>query len=458
MSRRAVPEDWSILLNALADDLLSAEQEQQLGNLLRSNAEFRREYVCYCQFLTQLSWRLAPSEPALPTSSVREQAVSPATASAEPTRRFRRTRPHFVLGSLGLAVAFIVFGMLWWTWRIVGDAAAVRVSSVAGEVRILRRDQPSLSIRNDDLQRAAVLLTEGDQIQTDRLSSARLVFFDGTEIWVRPETKLTLAASDRVLIPCGELAARVTPRQPGRSLKFATPQAEVRVLGTELEILALARRSEIAVGEGRVQITRAADEASVTASAGQFFLVPESGPITSGERPLSPSDWSEDFEQGLPPGWSGRLVQEALPAGSRGAIGSRPGRPFPEPILEVRSPVNDAGLFAWQDDSMLHLTFKIQPPGWFHIELVARDYAQRAPPRTYCLIDSDLWQTSAGTWRTVHIPLSEFQPLTPASWEPTLGRIPIQIAVRGQSEAGSIVVDRIWIDRDAAADAMTRRH
>lgn len=51
------PEEWSILLNAVADDTLTGEQEQRFVELLRSEADFRGEYVRFCQLLTQLQWK-----------------------------------------------------------------------------------------------------------------------------------------------------------------------------------------------------------------------------------------------------------------------------------------------------------------------------------------------------------------------------------------------------------------
>lgn len=51
------PKEWSILLNAVADDTLTGEQEQRFVELLRSEADFRGEYVRFCQLLTQLQWK-----------------------------------------------------------------------------------------------------------------------------------------------------------------------------------------------------------------------------------------------------------------------------------------------------------------------------------------------------------------------------------------------------------------
>ena len=142
-------------------------------------------------------------------------------------------------------------------------------------------------------------------------------------------------------------------------------------------------------------------------------------------------------------------MTQGLPNQSRGGVRSIPDLQGQQTVQKLQSPLDPSGLFFWHDDSLLHLTFKIQPPGWFHIYLLARTYQESRPVLTYCYVDLSLWQTQPGEWRTVSIPLSEFRLQNYAQDNPVLGRIPLQISVRGESETDGFMIDRIWVTRGA---------
>lgn len=355
--------------------------------------------------------------------------------------------------SIGIATAvLLICALAWLGWISVAENRLARLIRVTGQVAIVRGQQQPLDIHSHDLARTPRTVGPGDRLQTGRGSFATLLLPDQTEIRIRPESELLLnpVRSGRLTLSYGSLGARVARQKRGRALTFVLPNSEVRVLGTELELLALPHQSEVAVLEGRVRVIRSTDQAAAEISAAQFVSVTESGPLSVRDWPLPPDEWDEDFEQGLPAGWTGRAVRGRLSQSAQEAVATAPGRLVPDLDLEISSPPGRSGLFAWHEDSVLHLTFKVQPPGWFHIYLFAGTYQRPEAAVPYCCVNPILWQSSPGEWRTVNIPLSEFRPLTAAQETPTLGRIPLRVAICGKRDTTDVVIDRIWVDRRGA--------
>jgi len=439
MSQFTQPEEWSILLNALADDELTSEQERRLIELMQADVEFRREYVRFCQLLTQLHWQHDIEPDALPAS---DNLMAPVRSS--------RSKRHWWQASLALVLLLtVVVG--WLNWNEPVEEAPGQLVRVSGRVGLFRDKQPPLWIAPDELFSQSPPLKRGDRLQTGRNSAATLELADQTRIQIRPETEVVIrpAPDGGIGVPAGSISAKVTPQNTGQPLIFSLPNAEVMVLGTELELLSSPGQSEVAVLEGKVQVTRLADDSKRAVSAGQFLPVTESGPLSVVDWPRPADEWSVDFEHGLPAGWEGQRMTQGLPNQSRGGVRSIPDLQGQQTVQKLQSPLDPSGLFFWHDDSLLHLTFKIQPPGWFHIYLLARTYQESRPVLTYCYVDLSLWQTQPGEWRTVSIPLSEFRLQNYAQDNPVLGRIPLQISFRGESETDGFMIDRIWVTRGA---------
>lgn len=433
--RSEFPDEWSNLLNGMAEETLTDEQERHLADLLRTDSKFRLEYVRFCQLQTLLTMQSYTALEPLHVIPVPRWSIPITTR-----------RAFFVTTTvMGIAAAVIVIGFLSWVPGRRTNSSPGELTGIIGEVEILRDDQPPRLIRAGDLVQSPLPLRPGDTIRTDRKSSATFTLSDRTEIGMHPETTLILTAEPQVqlTLPFGHATARVTPQNSGHSLTFVTPRAEVRVLGTELELLALAERTEVAVTEGLVRVTRISDRLSVDVSAAELLSVAPSGDLSVIEWARPPAVWNENFEEGLPRGWTGRFVRNGLPEGSHGAAQAVPqGR-----SMEVASPIRDSGLFSWQADSVLHVTFKVQPPAWLHIYLYARTYSQSQEVMTYNYVNQELWQSSRGEWRTVHIPLSEFHQVNDGQVEQTLGRIPTRIVISGPIDHVGVTVDRIWVDR-----------
>lgn len=438
-------EERSALLSAWADGLLSPAQEQRLVELLRTEASFRRDYVRMCRLTTQLMWAASASQPVLRLPAVGTGVPARGPAGAAPLRRWLSPLRVSLVGM----VLLVALGLAWRFLPPSGTTSPDVLASVSGTVSVVRGDQPPMPLRAADVATAPLPLKVGDRIQTDHAGSATLLLSDRTRILLGPESSMTLAARPeaRVIVSHGLVTAQVAPQSAQAPMIFVTPRASVRVLGTELELMVQEARTEVAVTEGKVRVTRPSDGASADVSAGQFLPVEERGALAVVDWPATPSVWSEDFESGVPTGWTGRLVRDGLPTSSRGALQgvAVPGAPGLQMV--AGSPVVERGLFAWHADSVLHVTFRVQPPSWFHICLFARTYSRGKPLVAWCHVDPELWQVQAGEWRTVGIPLSQFHWTGSVQPETTLGRIPLRVAFMGPGDLPGVVIDSLRVDR-----------
>lgn len=441
-------DESSILLNAWADELLSPEQWQRLVELLRTDAAFRREYVRMCQLASHLMWASSTSQPALTFSTV--DPVEPLRERASVmTRRWRRPR---ILVSSGGFMLLIALSVTWALLHLNRATSSSLLVAVQGTVSVVRGDQRSMSIRAADVAETSLPLETGDQIHTGPMGAAILMLSDGTRIQLGAETAMTLSAKpdSRLNISRGHVMAEVAPQPTDTPMIFVTPRASVRVLGTELQLMAVEERTEVAVTEGKVRVRRHSDGASAELSAGQFLPVDERGTLNIVDWPAPPSIWSEDFESGLPAGWTGRLVRDGLPPGSRGAVEGAVVPDAPGLRMMASSPVVEQGLFTWHPDSVVHVTFRVQPPSWFHICIFTRTYARAEPLIAWCRVDPDLWQVQPGEWRTVDIPLSEFRWTGSVPPGSKLGRIPLRLAFVGPGDLPGVVIDSLRVDRSSS--------
>lgn len=431
------PEEWSILLNAMADDELNAKQERRLMELLQADSEFRKEYVRFCQLLTQLRWQYDVEPEELPNPECQVASVG----SVRPLRVWWQT-------SLALVMLLsVIIG--WLNWNGSAEETPGKLVSVSGRVGIIRDQQPTLWISPETLSSKPQPLQRGDRVLTGHGSSATLLLLDQTRIRIQPKTEVVVhpRSTGGISVPSGSINAKVTPQSSRNPLAFFLPNAEVQVLGTELELLSTPGQSEVAVLEGKVQVTRNSDGSRRSVSTGQFLPVTESEPLSVVDWPRPSDVWNVDFEHGLPVGWEGQMVRNTLPKNSRGGIRSVAVLQHQQLVQKIQSPLDQSGLFFWHEDSLLNLRFKILPPGWFHIYLHARTCEDPRPVLTYCFVDLGLWQIQPGEWRTVSIPLSEFRLQTYPKDNPALGRVPVQISFCGESENDGFTIDRIWVTR-----------
>jgi hypothetical protein len=228
---------------------------------------------------------VAPAVPA-PTSVVVDRGPSVRSRTGR-RRRTRRWRPLFWVGctaclllvAVGLAVHL---GLPVPSWNVqvarVLPPEPARLANVSPGVQIAR-DGKSLDAETGlDLQ-------PGDRISVPEQAWAAFVYEDATRVLLHPGAEAVFqppvgenpnAASKRLLLRQGTLAAHVARQSPARAAEITTSNAAVRVLGTRLLLATSPDRTHLDVLQGQVQLTRSSDGASVKVSAG-FSAVAQPG-------------------------------------------------------------------------------------------------------------------------------------------------------------------------------------
>jgi len=131
-------------------------------------------------------------------------------------------------------------------------------------------------------------LIPGQEVQTGGKSSyAVLKISDGTRILLSADSSLRLVtdlkagAGRAFVLSRGTLRAEVAKQPPASPMIFNTPNAEARVLGTELVLLAGADSTRLEVRTGKVRLTRRDDGASAEVVAGHSAVAPRTGAFAS---------------------------------------------------------------------------------------------------------------------------------------------------------------------------------
>lgn len=301
------------------------------------------------------------------------------------------------------------------------------------------------------------------------VDTAEIVYADGTKLELLGETRVRLIetpdGAKQVTILSGLIQADVVPQPEGRPLRIVTQAATLEVLGTTLGVEVREASTQLGVATGRVAMTRMADGERVEVEAGRFATVTESTnePLQSHPFPELPTEWSEDFESGLPPGWgTGQLVEHA------GGWA----------VLATSSPRSDNGRFvvtshnAWQEGD--HALCKIDRHSVLHLKIRQRVFARitimigtRSYPPASGRIGGNLFYTKkswneelpADTWKTISVPLKD------VDWQMKQGKKvngPSDLAgiaaylihISTMSQDAGVTIDRMWITNEAEANQL----
>jgi len=266
------------LLKALADARAGADCDLRTGRGLVPGLGDPRE-----RFHAGLGEQMAAYQP----SAVRE-ATRPAKAARRFSVRLRaakaslpgggaRPRPWGWRITAVAAAALVVFGLLLRS-RLArlglepGAQAAFRVARVEGAVYVRAGER---------LSRAFVGQSVGadDGVSTRGAQSFALIEDAGwATVELRGDTsvdRVWLRGQERVVsFRRGEIFVDVRERRAGRSFTCITPQAEVRVLGTQFTVaLEAGQQTRVAVHRGRVLVIHRVSGRQETLAQGQVAMV-----------------------------------------------------------------------------------------------------------------------------------------------------------------------------------------
>jgi ferric-dicitrate binding protein FerR (iron transport regulator) len=188
-------------------------------------------------------------------------------------REARRRRIHRVAMVLALAAAVVlIVGMGWSAWRSgsaprESEVAAMRVESTDGSVIVTHDggEAPAMS----------GVLSKDDAITTAEGARAVVRLASGTSLRIGPSTQVSLGGTtgsrDEVTLSAGYIEATVPKLGAEASFEVVTPDARVRVHGTQFSVRVQNSeggiRTEVHVTEGVVSVLHGGGVAMLHASA-----------------------------------------------------------------------------------------------------------------------------------------------------------------------------------------------
>jgi ferric-dicitrate binding protein FerR (iron transport regulator) len=98
-------------------------------------------------------------------------------------------------------------------------------------------------------------LAVGEAVRTGATQRRRLRLPDGSALYVNRNTRLTLAARDRIELASGEVFVEVAPRTGPDLLVVKTPRREVKARGTKFAVRADAVGTNVLVASGEVRVS-----------------------------------------------------------------------------------------------------------------------------------------------------------------------------------------------------------
>lgn len=438
---------WDEMIQGYLEGSQSAAEEQATRELLSQDAFCRRlaEYALDTAYLYELG---------------REGFLFPETDSlkAVKTKSGQHTLRWWI--RLAACVLIVVSLLSWLGYRIFQPELGISICKIEQLSGTVYKRNQNHEIQLESTHSIAV----GDQLRVEGPGSyLQLVFDDGTQIVLTDHAIVYIQAmtlQKKILLTQGHLSADVFPQASNAPLVISTPHADAEVLGTRLSIHAEGDRTTLGVFTGRVRMRRHSDGSAIQVEQGQQAVASRHSELVAIPISRTPDSWSEDFETGLPGQWRcGQWVTEGLPPGSAGGVLAE-ARFFGKPRADNYHCVTTykdwtRGLFRIHEDSVLHFTYKLERPGWFHIMMGVRsDREHQFHVGNYETKDDSLWNIPASQWRTEHVPLSTFvkspnsglKQLT--GTHPRVGDVVYMLFFNSHTQDIGLVVDRIWITRE----------
>ncbi len=442
-------DDFLQLLIQYFDQTLAESEMKRLNSLLRSNAEYRRQLIRY----SSCAWAIHEIGPLHEQESISVDTTNSGVTNQESwstVHRFRLPAVAALIGLLVLVTSFLIF-------QTKPDdperqpntnARSLLLHQVTGDIRLIRAD----SSIEKALSGTKVAVGDTVTIGNDK-SGAALVYQDGTRVVMVGNTTVTTGGKTgkQLVIHRGLIGAIVKPQPADKPLVFVTPKAKLRVRGTRFTVHADGGQTDLSVREGKVQLTRISDGHSIDVPGGKRAVTgSELNKLTLLALDTAPSEWSMDFENGLPSNWRcGIPVKGNKEAGFNGGVRADRKVQKDGVFFSICTPkLWKKGLFTSNADTHLHFRYKLNKPDWFQLFLSTRSFESNRPVvATYRFkIDKLWWPLRAGQWRTATIPLSAFGRVSDLSETPfSPDELPFELLFSSKDNDLSLVIDRIWI-------------
>ena len=190
---------------------------------------------------------------------------------------YKDDKPHihisrFPWGWQATAAALVlaVFLLLWQQHGDKGSSHIARVVEVHGS---LRWTGDGGEVKNELTK--GLVLSGGTLESLSADSWVEIAFHDGSQLALSGQSLMIFSKNytgQMIRLREGSLSAEVAPQQDSKAMRFITPTAEARVLGTQLTLRADSSSTRLMVYEGRVQVTRLADGSAQEVPADHFIV------------------------------------------------------------------------------------------------------------------------------------------------------------------------------------------
>lgn len=248
----------------------------------------------------------AAKQRAFDAASAEWRAAVSGTVSERATRR--RWLPAAAAAVLLLGLGSIA----WQQYAAVPQVSFASVQRTEGNVSVVA---PGWLGRTRALVVAATVHSD-EILQTAADGGAVLRTANGLSLRLAPDTRVALLSLREIRLDAGEIYIDADPARDAAPLGVLTAVGRVRHLGTQYAVRAVtpagdAAIIEVAVREGRVELTRAAGEA-LGVDAGEALRVPRAGAAARRPLPADDASWNWLQQMAAPLEIDGRTLAEFL--------------------------------------------------------------------------------------------------------------------------------------------------
>lgn len=449
------------LIHRYLDGTLSQDKQRLINDRMKSDSEFRQEFVSFTLLHNHLH-----DEYAIKEDLEKHSGTMPSykqTASA-PYRLRRIVAWGFVAIALVLMVSTQLFFIQ--NEKLIEIGTLVEVQ---GEANVIGKYHTSKSVTN------GMKIYSGDKLQTEGFQSSLVMQYqDGTRLLLIGNTEATCLNDNgqkKINVSKGLVSASVKPQPQNSPMKMITNKAEVEVLGTEFVLQATSTQTDIDVSHGKVKLTRLSDDQSIEVSSGNRAFAREGATMQVEGIPAPPFEWIADFEKGMQENQVGTFVQTDLPAGSHGAAKANFFERFGGHYTVAVCNDDIQGLTAIGKNSHLHITFTVTAEhshfiNWLNLFIATRSLSPTNPQyHRFKNVDLSDNMPRLGQWRTITIPLTRFQSksnsdrdINPA-WtggSPSTDDVIYSVWVGSPPPDRGLIIDKIWITKEGPGDVVVK--
>ncbi len=450
MSYQGVHNDELLsLLDILCDGKLAEGQFDRLQELLKDDADAQRLYCVYVDLHLGLR-HIAGVE-----SSV-SRGVLPLLEMPTGKRRIGvRKAVRLVLAAslLASAAAAVVLAIvLFPPDGSRNSQMEIALKHVHGNVRIESVDG---RVRTSNADEA---ITPGQSLNTIGAESLAVVHYaDSTKLLIAGNSTVTFRKANQLIVKQGTISASVVTQPALMPLVIETPNADVEVLGTEFDLSAADKYTNLKVNHGRVKLTRPSDGKSVVVTKGKRVVASAAMDLSVLDAAPPPDTWSADLESGLTNGWrEGRFISGGLPRGSKGAI--KMARVTDGSVFAISSPSDWMnGLFVIHPDSHLRMVMRMDNPSWINIFFVTRTDDASDPTTILHRFNELPFHIEPGTWWEATIPLDLFRRKINKQFSdepPKSGELVFGISWTAPAPDRGLVIDQVSVTRGGPGKLM----